>query len=801
MLSMNSGTGRYRLLLQAHVVALQYLFDAYPDACAALLLSPPLQCHATLSLFPSSALLKEAVQHHDQYPLLTHHKGKWNCVAVLGTLTAALMGNYFQTTYIPPPVVSVGGPGGTTKAGSDWWAVLTVSTGMYSEELLIQKSAKTKGEALKRACLEALRENFPRQHAEVIRVHPDVDLSHDTLAKSSKYRSLPRDKRVEHIQSLFAMVCAFAEEDLGWFQPRIRFRNASMELGFPQWVAELEATVEEDQERRIVAVSRPHPHSRTARRMLIWSVAEQYFPKELGYYRALKRGDGVHPLGEDADRGSGTASSGAGRRFQYYKPHTGIAFVEQLFELMAPSHTSLLPFSWTLKGVAVGRRRSRSAYQARRNGQSEGKEKEVVEEEETFFSLSDMIEDGDPSYWGDGETPERLLEPLCIQYEASVLGNHGDLLIADYRGKRLFSTASHAPRTSLQKGGGGGGYSTLGTDDDPEDVTEERRQESPVEVLLTALKMASHHLCQSESETMWTEFETHEPPAMPTTRDLCLYLFYALWGNRSYAPTVLPTVSSASSTTPSSTATGGATAGRMDVPIFSTETPSAMEWSGVEREKGNEKEGGEVVIAPAACVSSVSDSHAPQPVVDVHAMKVGDQWVATLTLPLLGSLPVARAYGSTKKKSVKDALTLATRLCFPQILHYWMRNTPSASELAKEILTEPITSALPEAIKRDIRRQLQQEKKKVTHPFPLLLKYLRDEFKGARQLRVDRSRATGNEWQCRLYVQQRKLKVEKGLSQLVGYGAASQPEKALYTAACMALENLYDVKYTETIGK
>lgn len=801
ILSMNSGTGRYRLLLHAYVLALEYLFDAYPHACQAILLhSPSLQCRASLSLFPSPALLRDAVLQHDTYSVLSHHKGKWNCVAVLGTLTAALMGNYFQVKYIPPPMVGqgmmAGGGGGShaghgpaTAPGAEWWAVLTVTTGTQSDELLVQKSAKTKGEALKRACLEALRENFPRQHAEVIRVHPDVDLSHDTLAKSSKYRSLPREKRVEHIQSLFAMVCAFAEEDLGWFQPRIRFRNTSMELGFPQWVAELEATVEEEQERRIVAVSMPHPQSRIAKRILIWQVAAQYFPKELGFYRALKRGDGLNPMGVEED-GFSAAGGGHNRRFQYYKPHAGISLVDQVFELMAPSHASLLPFSWTLKGVTV-RSNKRKTNTGRRTAGDEDDGRGSEDSDDAAFALSDWVEEDDPSYWGDGETPDRLLEPLQIQYEASILGNHGDLIISDYRGKRLFSDAmAYLPTPSTATRNSHGEYEVEEGEDSlfPSGATNTGRQESPVEVLLTALKTASHHLCQAESETIWTEFETHEPPAMPSTRELCLYLFYTLWGGHTQPSSCPSSASAVSAPAPAATVSSSSS-----VPISGEEE---------KEEGGMGGNGGLAGGFPSSSSSSVVADLAYQPVVDVHAMKVGDQWVATLILPLLGALPVARAYGSTKKKSVKDALTLGARICFPQILSYWMRNTPSTSALAKEILTEPIMSVLPEAIKRDVRRQIHQEekkKKKQTHPFPLLLKYLHDEYKGARNIRVDRSRASGNTWECRLYLQQRKLTVEKGLSQLVGYGAAeSHPEKALHAAACMALENLYEVKYSDT---
>eukprot|EP00796_Vickermania_ingenoplastis_P000486 gene486-266_t len=476
-----------------------------------------------------------------------------------------------------------------------------------------------------------------------------------------------------------------------------------MELGFPQWVAELEATVEDDQERRIVAVSPPYPQNRIAKRMLIWRLAQQYFPQELEFYKRLKRGDSADPTADDTVE----------RQNKWYKPNEGIGFMDQLFKLMERDHNSMLPFSWTLKGMS----------KAPRRGDDEDGEGD------------DNIIAGECTYLGDGETPERLLQPLNVQYEAAVLGNHGDLLIADYRGKRILTNDVS---------------SSFG-----------RREESAVEVLMTALKTASHHLCKADSEAMWTEFETHEPPPVPSSRELCLHLFYALWGNRQYSNVLASVVG------------GGAE----------------------EKLEDGRKPKGTAAGSNSSAPGVIVAAHAQQsePLVDVHAVKVGDQWVATVILPASGSLPIARAYGSTKKKSVKDALTLATRQCFPNILHYWMKNLPSASELAKEILTEPVVSELPEAIVGDVRRQLKAEKR-VQHPFQLLLTYLHRQFVGTKQIRVERSKAAGNEHQCRLYLQPKKLVAQKGMTQLVGYGAALSHEEAFHKASCMALENLFDEK-------
>lgn len=647
LLSKTTNAGLYRLSLDAYTLALHYLFDQYADICQFLHQQLGSQ-ECTTFLFPSSALLDEAVKQHDDFSILSAHKGKWNCYAVLGTVTSALLGHYFQTSYH------------YDAESKEWWAILTVNTG-DADEVLIQRCAKMKGEAWKRACVEALRSNFPRQHSDAVRDHPDVDLSLDIFAKSSKYRSLPREKRVEHIANLFAMVCAFAEEDMGWYQPRIRFRNTSAELGFPQWVAELEATVENDSERRIVGVSPPFPQARIAKRVLVWRLAQQYFPKELEVYKTLKRGDGVDP----------TRSGFTERVYKWYNPGEGLSFVQQLLNMMERDHQTMLPFSWTLKGTEKS-------------------------------SSSDLL-GGDYTYLHDAEPPERLMSPVKLKYESSILGNHGDLLISDYKSKRV-STAT-------------GGM----------------KEQSAVETFLIALKTASHHLCKADSEAMWIEFETHEPPSVTSSRELCLHLFHALWGNHQYSKMLA----------------------------------AAMDGDGKEE-----------------AIASSSDA-----ILDIHALKVGDQWVGTVVLPFMGSLPIARAYGSTKKKCVKDALTLATRECFPGILQYWEKNVATVSDLVKEIMLEPIVSELPDGIVKDLRRQMRYEKRS-QHPFQVLLGLFKDQYAGSKQIRIERSKAAGNEYQCRLYMQPCKRLVQKGTTQLIGFGSCRTMEEAFSAASKMAIENL-----------
>lgn len=745
MLFMASGGGRYRLTLDAYLIALRFLMEHYEDSCVFILQHQQKARDYSGWLFASRQELEAAVAAHDAFSVLAHHKSNWNCFAVLGTITSSLMGGYFQMEYEP-----------STGADRLWWATLRVHTGVCSNEILIQSSGKTKTEASTRACLDVLRQNFPRQHTEVVREHPDVDLSCDTLAKSSKYRSLPREKRVEHIQNLLSMVFAFGEEDLGWFQPRIKYRNTSSELGFPQWIAELEATVEENEVRQVVATSPPFPTVRIAKRVLIWRLAEQYFPKELEYYRSLRRSDGSDPtLDHIALQNK--------REYKLFRPNTDEAFIAQLFRLMARNNTTLAPFSWTLTGVNVG-------------GSSTG----MVEGEDGSHSHGILVPEphesmllhGAAAYLGDAETPRRLLQPLCLRYEATVLGSDGDLIVADYKGK-LISTAEpsnfESPEDARQmasappdgqypasSGGGGGGGELV-------------REESPIEVLLAALKTASHHLHRADSETMWTEFTTHDPPSFPTTREMCLYLFYTLFGN--YHRSSLVDAAGSSSVKTQQREKGG----------------SGSSSSGEKGEKGTVNRSEEEAIEAVPLEMSIS-------AIDIHAVKVGAHWVGTASLPIAGFLPVARAYHSSKRVCIKDALTLATRQCFGDVLRYWAKHCTAVSSMAEEVLTEPILYALPEGQRRDALKRVRLEKNK-PHPFVLLLRYLDRQFAGVRQIRVDRSMAVGKEHQCRLYLQPHARLTQKGMTQLVGFGAARSPEEALHTAACMALDNLYDEKY------
>ncbi|RNF00826.1 hypothetical protein TraAM80_07378 [Trypanosoma rangeli] len=316
----NTGPGRYRLEFDCYVQGLTYLLDQYPDVGRAYF-----DARGGGVLFPTTQLLELAVLKHDSYNIAANHRGKWNVYALLGTLTSQLLGSFYQTAYQED------------RVAGEARAILTVNDGLRSKQLLIQRQAKKRGEAWRSACLDALRENFPNQYRDALLLHPDIDLSSDTMARGSKFRALPREKRVEHVGNLFSLVAAFAAEDLGWHNLRVRLRNASGDLGLPQWVAEMEAQIEGEEQRRVVAISPPYSQVKHARRVLVYQLAQKYFPKELEAYAKLNRGDAVNPDQDARNVDNAVYRVGAE------------SFVSQVLALLEAEASSMAPFTWTLE--------------------------------------------------------------------------------------------------------------------------------------------------------------------------------------------------------------------------------------------------------------------------------------------------------------------------------------------------------------------------------------------------------------------------------------------------------------------
>ncbi|EPY22716.1 hypothetical protein AGDE_13107 [Angomonas deanei] len=450
----SSGGGRYPLELEAYSQALYALLDEYsfllPSAPSGQWPSGTVNYYHTLKgqssgFFATGALLEEALKAHHGFDVVKLHKGKWNCYALLGTLTLQLMGAPYQTHYL------------FNKDQAKWFCTLTVADAASgSRQILMQRMSKKKGDAWRSACIAALKENFPQAYADALRKYPDVDLTADHSAQGSKYRALPREKRIQHIASLFHMVYAFGKDDLGWQQMRVRLRNTSGDLGLPQWVAELEVQMEGEEEFRVVAASPACAQSKLARRLVIYQVAEQYFPKELATYAKLGRADGENPSHDPSLKNTTVYKRG------------GIPFVQQVVQLIEAKNPSYAPVSWRLRLVhcAAGGSTADSG----------------------FTSYQDLF-DGDVALDELLLSPSLLVLPLSLTWEAEVLGNNGELSIATHR-------ATYTPAAE-------GSSATPQT-------------EGAVAALMTALRSASIHLCGGRRRCCGPSTRpTASPPAPP----------------------------------------------------------------------------------------------------------------------------------------------------------------------------------------------------------------------------------------------------------------------------------------------
>ncbi|GET90433.1 hypothetical protein, conserved [Leishmania tarentolae] len=689
-----AGKGRYRVEFDTYVQAVSYLLDQYGDCLTAL------PCMAAGKgenlLFPSAGVLELQVLRHDTFPILNHHRGKWNCYAILGSLTMHLLGCPFHTHYH------------FDLATKEWVSTVTVNNGRQSHYSLSQCRSKMKGEAWRYACLAAIRDNFPRQYAAVLEKHPDVDLSSDNGARGQRYRALPREKRIAHMGGFVPMVMTFAEEDLGWRQPRVRLRNLSGDIGLPQWIAEMEAQVEGEEERRVVAVSPAFLQVRQARKSLFFRLAKQYFPKELEVYKSLNRCDCDDP---EMDINV--------RRTRLYDPKSNFdgSMLRHVTSLMERDRATIAPVKVTLEARA-----RKQVHQ----GTDTMSWKSIAGDDLDDMELDINYSDGDTSLLF-SQQPEMLLRPLNLSYNAQVLGERGNILIADYDSSRATTPADA----------------------------------EALPVLVTALKSASFHLAGADAETLWTEYETYPFAGTNSNRELCLALFGAFFGHNANA-----TVEAA---TPCARSAEGA-----PVP-----TDFGAHHLGVVGAQ-------DVLNDPAAPVNVITTG-------------VGNYWFGTAVLPRFGMLPIARAVATSKRRCVRDALTLATRRSFPRVLQYIIKRDMASATVATEVLSEPVVEQLPPEVCRDVLAQL--AKARLNHPQPpfrLLLRCMKSAYPMRdHRIRVQSSYDTTHGFQYRLYLQ-RGLIVRQGSTQLVGYGASiSTQTEALYRASVMALENLFEAALHE----
>jgi hypothetical protein len=304
------GKGSYRVDFDCRVNALSYLLDTYGEVAERL----------HYYLFPSSELLERSVRHHDGFKIQQYHRGKWNCYAVLGTILNNLVGSFYNTQYRE-----------LDAFGNKFSATLVYNDGMQSERPLIARSSSQKGDAWRSACMDAIKENFPTQYAAAAEME-DFDLTSDQTARGSKFKALPREKRIQHISSLMSVILAFAEEDYGWTNVEFKTRGAPGGLTM-RWVAELEANVHGERDRRVVFASPAHAQARHAKKLLIYLVAKKYFPKELKAYSRLGRTDALNP--DEVER------QGVSRIYQSHRP-----LVEQALELLNRARPDQRPITY-----------------------------------------------------------------------------------------------------------------------------------------------------------------------------------------------------------------------------------------------------------------------------------------------------------------------------------------------------------------------------------------------------------------------------------------------------------------------
>jgi hypothetical protein len=697
-----SGGGRYRVEFDTYVQALFHLLDQYGDCLTTL---PCMRRGVGEGLlFPSASVLELHVHRHDAFPILQHHHGKLNCYALLGTLTMQLLGCPYGTHFHYDTTTN------------EYVCTLTVKDGRMSDMPLIQRRSKQKGESWRFACLDAMRENFPRQYAAILDRHPEIDLSADDMARSAHLRALPREKRIPFFINLSVMVMALAEEDLGWRQPRIRLRNMASSLGLPQWTAELEAQVEGEEGRRVVAVSGCFTQMSVARRSLIFRLGKQYFPRELATYRAMRRGDISDPEEELASHGN-----------KLYFPNAAVnsSMVNHVLALMDEQHATSAPTRFTLQArVKVG-------------PPSTDVDPENVDDPAAGVGVQGGLDmryvEGDTAMLNTTD-PLAILRPPRLAYTAQVLGNRGDVLIADFDSDSATTAAdAHA-----------------------------------VPVLVTALKSASFHLAGGDAETLWTEYETHPLPNASSPRVLAVSLFNQFFGIGASSEAALRSQMMKATTHSSDlyTPATGPSAVR---------TPSS---AGSAASEGTD--------------ANFSTLDASITVVTTH---LGGYWFGTAVLPRFGMLPIARAVASTKNHAIRDALIAAARYSFPRVLHYAVKHDVAAASMATEVLTHPVVEELPASVCHDILAELARKAASTgpLPPFQLLVKCTKEAYpRRERFIRVQQSCDNTHGFQCRLYLQRGRV-VRPGDSQLVGYGkSATNAAAALHLAAVMALENLYE---------
>lgn len=539
----SEGSGAYRVELDVWIQLLNHLLDMFPEMA---------RFHFA-HCYPTVEALERAAHHHDNYRLF-NLKGKWTVYSVLGAISSTLL---TPSTFAH----SAGGASNNrfdkiltdfdgTNPSCRAEARIIVNDGYHTKAMIAKRYGPQRGHVLRMAVTDAIQQNFPNQF-QIATQHDDFSgslvTSDDVSAHGRRLRALPREKRVTHVNQMFGVIGCFGEEDYGWRALRIRTRTIAGDAA--RCIAELEAQVQGEKGRRIVAASPIAATAKNAKKLLIYQVCKQYFPKDLENYMKLGRGDARHPDALMADH----------KICRVYSAAT--PFFAQVLAMLDKRQPDLAPFSWRLE-------------RARRSGNHDD----------------------------DDGSEESLLQPLHLQFKATVMGNNGDVVVAERFGEEGEGALS-VVRSILRA------------------------------TCATYIKDAG----VVDSIELWREFETSPPPPVSSSHDLCSVLFQMTLGGL-----------------------GGGDGSSRDA----VNTQQQLAAQG-------------------------------RPAVEVLCTKVnvGEWWLATVVLPNMLHVPIARAAGRTKREAHRGALMLAARTCFAKQLRYFSKNFVEVHAFTDEIFHERVTPA------------------------------------------------------------------------------------------------------------
>ena len=257
------GEGLYKVEVEAYTTALRFFISKHAQVAAT---------HFP-ELFPTVESLNAAVEAHDNFNVLQIHRGKWNPYAVLGTITNCLLGSCYNVRYIEDTERDLCS------------AILYLNDGHRSDRVIEVAIGRLKGEAWRKACEHCIKMNFPMQN-HMLTGKVEYGMSTESQIRNVKFRALPREKRIQHMSSLFHLVQVFGEEDFGWRDVQLVCRQAGSSSN---WICEVHCTV--DKNPKVILMSQVCGTAKAAKKQITLSLMKKYWSMELLAYLKLGRGD------------------------------------------------------------------------------------------------------------------------------------------------------------------------------------------------------------------------------------------------------------------------------------------------------------------------------------------------------------------------------------------------------------------------------------------------------------------------------------------------------------------------------